>query len=34
MRNGLCSSTQQGVVQVRLSQLQNQVSLFKALGGG
>lgn len=27
-------STQQGVVQVRLSQLQNQVSLFKALGGG
>lgn len=27
-------STQQGVVQVRLSQLQNQVTLFKALGGG
>lgn len=27
-------STQQGVVQVRLAQLQNQVSLFKALGGG
>ena len=27
-------STQQGVVQVRLGQLQNQVTLFKALGGG
>jgi outer membrane protein, multidrug efflux system len=27
-------STQQAVVQVRLGQLQNQVTLFKALGGG
>lgn len=26
--------TQQGVVQVRLAQLQNQVALYKALGGG
>ena len=27
-------ATQQGVVQVRLAQLQNQVALYKALGGG
>ena len=27
-------ATQQAVVQVRLAQLQNQVSLYKALGGG
>jgi len=27
-------TTQQGVVQVRLAQLQNQVVLYKALGGG
>ncbi|RZJ56391.1 MAG: multidrug transporter, partial [Acidovorax sp.] len=27
-------ATQQAVVQVRLAQLQNQVTLYKALGGG
>ena len=34
MPSARCSRAQQAAVQARLLQLQNQVTLYKALGGG